>query len=375
VGLSLLALAAVALLPNAANVPGGAEAGLPGPVDVPGWPAPQPGPGWHNLFTAWERFDALWFLRIAEEGYRARDGSAAFFPLYPLTVRVLSGVLGGHPFAAALLLSSGALVAALVLLYLLTAHELDEEAARRAVLYTCLFPGAVFLFAPYSEPLFLLCSVGAFLAARRGRWAVAGAAGALAAATRSVGILLGPALAVEALTRRREGERAWPGLLAAAAVPLGTLAYLGWWGLAWGDPLAPLRQQATWQRSAAAPWETALQATRQAFRWIGTYPGGYHLLDWLLVVPVAAACVYAAFRFRPAYAVYALASLLVPLAYAFPPRPLMSVPRFAAVLFPVSWVLADLTRRRILPHAGVVAVSAGGLAISTLLFAGWYYIF
>ncbi|HXF36186.1 MAG TPA: hypothetical protein VNO17_03275, partial [Actinomycetota bacterium] len=139
--------------------------------------------------------------------------------------------------------------------------------------------------------------------------------------------------------------------------------------------LAPLRQQATWQRSAAAPWETALQATRQAFRWIGTYPGGYHLLDWLLVVPVAAACVYAAFRFRPAYAVYALASLLVPLAYAFPPRPLMSVPRFAAVLFPVSWVLADLTRRRILPHAGVVAVSAGGLAISTLLFAGWYYIF
>ena len=52
-------------------------------VGVPGWPAPSFEQGWHNAFAAWERFDALWFLRIAEGGYRLRDGSAAFFPLVP----------------------------------------------------------------------------------------------------------------------------------------------------------------------------------------------------------------------------------------------------------------------------------------------------
>jgi hypothetical protein len=374
-GLSVLALAAVALLPNAADVPGGA-AGLPGPVDVPGWPAPRPGPGWHNLFTAWERFDALWFLRIAAGGYRPGDGSAAFFPLYPLAIRAVSWLLGGHPFAAALLVSSAALLAALVVLRLLAAAELGEAAARRSVLYLCLFPTAVFLFAPYSEPLFLLLSAWAFLAARRGRWAAAGLAGALAALTRSVGVVLAAALAVEALHRRAERRGpAWPGLLAAAAVPLGTLAYLAYWRVRGGDWLAPLHQQATWQRVASAPWETAVAGTREAFRWIGVYPGGYHLLDWLLVVPAAGACLYAAFRFRPAFGVYALASLLLPLALAFPPRPLMSLPRFLAVVFPIHWALADLVERRALPHTAVVAASAAGLGITTLLFAGWYYIF
>ena len=48
----------------------------------PGWPAHAVTPGWHNVFTSWEREDALWFLRIATGGYDDGDGSAAFFPLF-----------------------------------------------------------------------------------------------------------------------------------------------------------------------------------------------------------------------------------------------------------------------------------------------------
>ena len=65
-----------------------------GAVGVPGWSAPAFHPGWQNAFTAWERFDALWFLRIAESGYRLRDGSAAFFPLYPMLLRAVAAVIG-----------------------------------------------------------------------------------------------------------------------------------------------------------------------------------------------------------------------------------------------------------------------------------------
>src|SRR5947208_3083273 len=60
------------------------------PTGVPGWAAPPMGPGLHLLFTATERQDALWFLRIATHGYRSGDSSAAFFPLYRATIKAVS---------------------------------------------------------------------------------------------------------------------------------------------------------------------------------------------------------------------------------------------------------------------------------------------
>ncbi|HEX6382326.1 MAG TPA: mannosyltransferase family protein, partial [Acidimicrobiia bacterium] len=188
VALSVLALLAVALLPHSSAI--GEAAGIPVPVNVPGWPAPTITPGWHNLITAWERFDALWFLRIATAGYTPGDGSAAFFPLYPMLIRVLSPVLGGHPLAAGLLISNAAFLGALVVLYFLSSSEFDEQVARRTILYLTIFPSAYFFLAPYSESLFLLLVVSSLWAARRGKWWLAGVAGALAAATRNVGVLL-----------------------------------------------------------------------------------------------------------------------------------------------------------------------------------------
>ena len=125
-------------------------------VGVPGWRAGPPDPGWQNAFAAWERFDALWFLRIAEDGYRLDDGSAAFFPLYPLATRGVSFVLGGAPLAAATLVSNAAFLAALYVTYILTTSELSERTARTTVLLLSVFPVAHFFLMPYSESLFLL---------------------------------------------------------------------------------------------------------------------------------------------------------------------------------------------------------------------------
>ena len=200
VGLWVLGLVAVALLPHPG--PGVAEAvGIPPPVGVPGWDAAPITHGWHNLVTAFERFDALWFLRIADTGYAAGDGSAAFFPLYPMVVRAFSWLLGGHPLAAGLLVSNLAFLGALIVVYFLTASERSEEAARRTVLYLAIFPTAFFFLAPYSESLFLLLAMTALWGARRERWWIAGVAGALASGTRSLGVLLVLPLAVEAIHR------------------------------------------------------------------------------------------------------------------------------------------------------------------------------
>lgn len=374
VGLSVLALLAVALLPHPSAI--GEAAGIPPPVNVPGWVAPTLTPGWHNLVTAWERFDALWFLRIATAGYTAGDGSAAFFPLYPMLIRIVSPVFGGHPLAAGLLISNAAFLGALVILYFLTSSEFDERIARRTVLYVAIFPTAYFFLAPYSESLFLFLLVASLWAARRGKWPLAGVAGALAAATRNVGVLLILPLVVEGVLQHRErGDRLAPRLLWSGAVAVGTLAYLGFWQGFAGDALAPLHQQATWQRVGTFPLATAVSGTREAFRWIGIYPGGYHLLDWLLVVPALAAAVWVTVRARPTFAVYTWASLLAPLSLVFAPRPFMSLPRFLLAIFPLFWAGAVWAGRRAGVHEAVVAVSAAGLGLMSVLFVNWYFVF
>jgi hypothetical protein len=377
VAFCLLAFAGLRLLTFAIGVFGVALFPPLDPVGVPGWPANTvPDPGWHNAFTAWERFDALWFLRIADGGYRLGDGSAAFFPLYPLAIRVASFALGGAPFAAATLVSNVAFVGALVMTYLLTASELSERTARTTVLLLVLFPTSYFFLMPYSESLFLLLAVTTFWGAKRGRWVVAGVAGFLAALTRSVGIVLAAALLIEALHRRAEGRgRALPGVAAAAATGLGVLAYLTYWGIRGGDWLAPATTQANWERTFSWPWVTLWDATSTAVRYVGHSNGGYWLLDWLVVVPMLAASVYAAVRLRPSYVVYLWGGLLIPLTFVFAPRPLMSMPRFLLPLFPAFWGLALGIERLRLPRAGILAAGAVGLGVLSVLTVNWYYIF
>jgi hypothetical protein len=367
VGLSLVALAGVALVPTL------------DPVGVPGWPAHEVTPGWHNLVTAWERYDALWFLRIADAGYVDGDGSAAFFPLYPLLIRGLSPLLGGHPLAAAYVLSHLAAYGSMVMLYLLTASELrDEAAARRTVVYLAVFPTSFFLLAPYSEAVFLLLVLVCLWAARRRRWAIAGIAGALAAATRNLGVLLLLPLMVEAVHQyreRREGARLVTALLWSAVPVAGIGAYLLFWQGFSGDALAPLHQQANWQRTFSFPLATLVAGNEEAFRFVGEYPAGYHLMDWLVVVPALVGAGWVAVRARPIYGVYTWVSLLAPLSFVFAPRPFMSLPRFLLPVFPILWAGAAWAGRRRGVHEAMLALSAAALGVLTVLFVTWYYVF
>lgn len=367
-GLFALGLLAVGL-----STPGGTPAGIPGRAE------PPLDGGWHQAVTAWERADALWYLRIAASGYRTDDLSAAFFPLYPLTTRIVGLATGRHWLLAAYVVANVAALVALVLLHRLTALELSEAHARRVVVYVCVFPTGFFLFAPYTESLFLALSVGTLYAARRRRWLVAAVLGGLASATRSPGVLLALALATEALLQAREDPRGWrrlPGRLAAAGtVGLGLAAYLGYWGRYGGDWRRPLDvQRDGWGKELAAPWDSLWDGMRLGFEHVGGYPGSYFAIDAVLVGLVLAAGVWVAVRMRPTYAVYLWASVLVPLMFVWPSRPFLSLPRIYLVLFPVCWALSRLAERwRV--HEAIVATSAAFMALLAAAFVGRYPLF
>jgi hypothetical protein len=339
--------------------------------------------GWHNAITGWNKQDSLWFLQIAAHGYSARSDSGAFFPAYPALIRLVGYLTAGHLLVAAYLVSNGALLVALVVLYRLTEREYDLATARRAVLYLAIFPTAFFLFDTYSEALFLLFAVGSIALARRGRWWWAGLAGAGASLTRGVGVVLVLARAVEAVHQlvdeRRQAEAAQRARSRAASVAIrfgasvlplaGVGGYLLFWQLRYHEWYQPLRlENSVWGRVFTTPWHTLWLGATMAFRYAPVSDEGWWMLDLVLVAAGLALALWVAARTRPVYAVYTWGSILFFLCTAWPDRPLMSDPRFLVVIFPLVWPLARLGRR---PgwHEAVLAVSAAAMAI-----VGWLFV-
>jgi hypothetical protein len=346
------------------------------PVDVPGRTAPPATQGWHNAIDATERQDAVWYLRLADRGWSTDDASAAFFPLYPLTVRAVAWVLPGDDLLAALLVSNLAFLGALLALFALTAEAFGDRVARRAIVVAAIFPTSFFFLAPYTESLFLLLSILAFREARHDRWGRVALFGALAALTRSVGILLVPALLIDAISTGRDrgragGARALGARLAgAAAITLGPLCWFAWWGIVHGNWLAPLDAQENWGRELQPPWVSFGRAVEYAWSY-----QSYWLLDLLIAGLAIVGLMLALPALRSSEAVYGAMSLLLPLFYPFADRPLLSVPRFAVVVFPAFWGLSGAGLGRKLPEPLVTSVLAAGWAISALLFVNWRYLF
>src|ERR671923_1009447 len=205
------------------------------------------------LLSPLARWDAVWYLRIADSGYSGSVPRAAFFPLYPVLITSLAAPAGDSDAAlliASYVISLLAFLGALVLLHRLVSLEVGRALAGPTVLLLAVFPAALYFGAPYSESLFLLLSVGAFYAARTGSWAWAGACAAAASATRSAGLLLVIPLAMLwwSSRGRRRRDAAW--LLLA---PLGVMAYAAWLGVAEGDALRFLDVQEAWSRELAVP--------------------------------------------------------------------------------------------------------------------------
>jgi Mannosyltransferase (PIG-V) len=359
------------------------------------------------------RWDSAWFLVIAHYGYRPDLGSftasrTAFFPLYPLGIRGGSW-LGLPPIVAGVLISLAAFALALYGIHRLATLELGgRTAARLAVLLTAFAPMAFFFSAVYSESLFLALSVGLFWSARHGRWLRVGLLGALAAATRSTGlVLLVPALILylygpreDRLPDRASGGPRWQPryrvrreLLWLGLIPLGMVSFGFVIALGGGDAWAPLRAQQVWGRHFAGPYvavwdglKAAFEGARQllsfqrehvyfpAAKGSPTVAGAHNLL-MLAFLAAAIPALIACWRRLPlAYGAYVLAALAMPLSYPVSAEPLMSLPRFLLVLFPLAIASAAWLAER--PRAAPWLLGASGVSMAVFVaqFATWHWV-
>src|SRR4051812_39949253 len=185
----------------------------------------KPSPGWLNL---WNRWDAIHYQTLATQGYQATGDSRfllVYFPLYPWLIRIFGSVFGG-PLLGAFFVSLLASIAAALLLDRLSRLDETESTSHWALWFLLIFPTSYFLHIGYTESLFLALVLGSFLAARRDRWALAGVLGFLAALTRFNGLVLIPALGIEAWESYRSKQNWHSRWLWIGLIPCGFLIYL-----------------------------------------------------------------------------------------------------------------------------------------------------
>jgi hypothetical protein len=309
---------------------------------------------WHALEllpTIWNRWDAGWYMQIAEHGYGSDgglQGSIAFYPLYPWLIRLMHVVIHNYPVAALMVSSLVTLLGGLVF-YRLARFEFGRSVALWSLITLLLFPTGYFLHAPYTEGLFLLLSVGAFYAARCGNWALAGWLGGAAALTRTPGLLLLPALLVEWYSQPLAERKVWPQAVWLGFIPLGWMIYLLINVQVYETPLAFMSaQEVHWKVTLAWPWvslEKALVRTRFLTQLVslkeGFIHGGAHLGAVLLLL---IGLFWSLLRLRYSYTVFLLLVTMQVTSLNF----LLSTPRLMLSGFPLFFMLGHVAQNKIL---------------------------
>ncbi len=355
------------------------------PTAEPGGEPLEP-PGFLNYWAHW---DGGWYSEIATEGYGARaPASTAFFPLYPMLVR-LGTVVGGGPALWGVLISLVATLFALYFLYGIAEKLFDDRTARASTLALAFFPTAFFLNAVYTEALFLALTTGSVWAAYvRRDFLLAGLIGGLAAATRNLGVFLLILLLIEWDRNRREvGGR---GLAALGLIPASLAAYGAFLWVRFGDPMISARQQGDyWGRTLTSPITTAQNA------WSAAGDGARYLFDpqTLFLSTSAGPTLEASnalnlfflgfflvllgvgFALLPVgLSAYTFVVMVLPLLTPSPLFPLMSLPRFMVGTFPLFIVLGYLLSRNRPAFVVWMIFSVLAGAALTTLFVTWRWV-
>lgn len=306
------------------------------------------------------RNDSIWYARIVEHGYTFSThhvSSIAFYPLYPLLIKLVSLPLG-NLYVAGMLISTACLFAAVVLLYQWLVVMGLQDRALWATLLLLSFPWAVFFAAMYTESLYLALALGAFLAAERSRYGWAAVCAFLIALTRPTGILVVPCLAVLFFLR---GERSWRAGIAVLSGLVGLAAFGVYQAIAFGTPFASERA------AVVPPWSRGIRQALNDLRFHARpgFPSWYLVLMLLIAILMLLAVPLVYRRLGPAYALLALFMIGMPAASG-----LISIERYAVVDFPVFAALATVQNR--LVKVGLVEAGTLFLLFFAAAFeAGW----
>ena len=267
----------------------------------------------------------------------------AFFPLYAYATKVLSYLTRNLLFAG-LIVSNLSLVFSLFFLLRIGRRTFDEETVQRGLVYLLVFPTSFFFSAFYAEALFLLTTTAAFYYFLDERYFWCGIWGMLACLTRSSGVALFLAMAAGYFWNRRAHlSQMRPGALWLLLIPCGLLIFMLILKLTVGDPLAFSKVQAAWGRHLKFPLVTLWDEGRKLSFAVPRNAknmdilGGQVVSVLFLIVPL-----FLIGKVDVSLILYSLLLVLIPLSTGR----VLSIPRFAAPIFPAFFALAYRVKSR-----------------------------
>src|SRR5215213_4902644 len=349
-----------------------------------------------GTMNIWAHWDGEHYVHLAADGYLQppENVSPAFFPLYPFLIRSFAELFGGpHSYGAlslyGVLISLLALPFALYFVYRIAEDGWGTRVAQGAVLTLAFFPTSFFFNAAYTESLFLALSAGSLwaLRVRRDLFLACLLAG-LATATRNVGVFLLVPLTYEWL--RNASEYRWRvAYLALAPSGLFTYAAYLWWRF--GDPFLFYTEQSRWGREATGPLDSLLSALSRGGESLGRLlsprlwadPSLGRVADALgatnnaynlIFLGLALALLVAGLRVLPPdLSAYAFLLILPPTLFGTPQGPLMGLPRYVLVAFPLFVVLGVLLEERRIVGVWLTLSAASSLVLCAL-FVTWRFV-
>ncbi|MFD8307096.1 hypothetical protein ACFV29_32855 [Streptomyces sp. NPDC059690] len=210
---------------------------------------PRFGGGAHawDVLASW---DGWWYQQVAAHGYdpalvripeasgliTLEGNSAAFFPLYPGAMRLVSSCTGLGLYGAGMLVSVLASFVAALGIHAVAARVGGRRAGLVAAGLWAVWPGSGTEWSGYSESLYVALAVWACHAVMSDRWLTAGVLTFAAGLSRPTALALIAALTVAALRtlHHRQEDVARP-MAAILVAPLGLMGYLLWVGDRMGD--------------------------------------------------------------------------------------------------------------------------------------------
>lgn len=288
--------------------------------------------GPHEMLNDWKRWDVIWYINIASMGYW-RPEASAFFPLYPLLIKGATLFFGQHWLFAAMVVSNlGTLAAFIGLALWASQDDFSPAIGVSTVRMVAAYPYALFLFAGYSDSLFLALVAFTFFFLRRASWRWAIVCGVLAGLERPTAFALVLPMLWE--YGRQHGwwdrarwerlthawRRAVPGLrelaqgaLVAGAVPIGFAFYGAFLLWRFGHPKIFLfEERIYWHHTFMNPVQSLVAIVGQIVSTpMWTHWQAHQLLDFVPVAAFAVLTVVLARRMPLAYTLYMVVVLLL----------------------------------------------------------------
>ena len=335
--------------------------------------------GWflspYQFIDIWSHWDGRWYLSIVTDGYTISENiqeiysTVAFFPLFPLTVKIFASILPGALNSPTILILIGLIlnntlfVAALYFIYKLMDDFFHSQSWNKAIIILIIaYPGSFYFSCFYTESMFLFLAVISLWAAKKEHWFQAAIFCGLLTITRPQGFFMVIPIGVLLLQSMQWKLKKFPiKALWLLLIPIPLIIHLLYLQTITGDFLAPITAQGAWRDNSANFKMNFIDV------FLTPEPDIFKF-DALFAYLFLGISIYALFCLpSPAYGLFALSIILIPAVSGTT----ISMTRFIAVAFPSFMAIIKLLKREII----IYSAAALFFALQIIYFIGWanYY--